>query len=152
MCTERSPTPLPPASAQTAPRFLFGAPSAMGTTSGRAIGGSEGARFATEAKGNGSRTGVSDCCPAVTATTRRKQCDANAPRVHKRRGTLRSTPSTHSAKVGCDGRGVKVKVKVKEMHALARRHAHQSVSVKSLHRFTLHLQPSWNQHIAKQKW
>ena len=36
--------------------------------------------------------------------------------------------------------------------ARTRRHAHQSVSVKILHRFTLHLQSTWNQHIAKQKW
>ena len=36
--------------------------------------------------------------------------------------------------------------------ARTRKRAHQSVSVKSLHHFTLPLQSTWNQRVAKQKW
>ena len=52
---------------------------------------------------------MSEGSQAVTVAARRKLCDANVRRVHKQRGTLKSTPSTHSTKLSYAMRGVKVK-------------------------------------------
>lgn len=151
MCTERSPPPLHSASAQTAPRFLFGAPSAMGhherkggwRKRGRATC-NRGQRQRFANKGERLLSGRHRHCAKEAAqckrlahaqTTWHLAVDAvnslRKDRLHRARGEGEGEGNVTRSRVGA---------------------RISSVSVKSLHRFTLYLQPSCNQHIAKQKW
>lgn len=152
MCTERSPPPLPSARAPAEPQLLLNVvsfPTRGGVASGKGDwGASEAARFAAAAKGIGSGAGVSVCAklsppPREGSGTVQTPdaCTNDVALCCRRRRSREPQRSVNPARGEGEGN-----------FARTRRHAHQSVSVKSLHRFTLHLQPSWNQHIAKQKW
>ena len=151
MCTARSPPPLPSARGPAEPQLLLNVVSfptrggrrerkrRLGGERGRLICGSGkrhrfGAGASVYAKlspppreGSGAMQTPDACTNDVALRCRRRRSREPQRSVNPARG---------------EGEG---------NFARTRRHAHQSVSVKSLHRFTLHLQPSWNQHIAKQK-
>ena len=151
MYTARSPPPLPHDRAPAEPQLLFDVVSFP--TRGRRrerkrrLGASEDARFAAAAKGIGSGAGVS----VYAKLSRRRAKEAaqckrltraqNDVTLHRRR--RRTTPQRSVPPARGEGEG---------NLARTRKRAHQSVSVKSLHRFTLYLQSTWNQHVAKQKW
>lgn len=151
MCTARSPPPLPPDRAPAEPQLLFDVVSFP--TRGRRrerkrrLGASEDARFTAAAKGIGSGQGR-----AFTPSCHRRRAKevAQCKRLtraqttwHFAVGAAIPTPQRSVNPTRGEGEG---------NLARTRRHAHQSVSVKSLHRFTLYLQSTWNQHVAKQKW
>lgn len=152
MCTERSPPPLPSARAPAEPQLLLNVVS-FPTRGGRReqkrrLGGERGRLICGSGKrhrfgGRGERLQPS-ChrrrakeaahCKRLTRaqTTWHYAVDAAVPTPQ------RSVPPARGEGEGNLSR--------------TRRRAHQSVSVKSLHCFTLPLQSTWNQHIAKQKW
>ena len=151
MYTARSPPPLPHDRAPAEPQLLFDVVSFP--TRGRRrerkrrLGASEDARFAAAAKGIGSGAGVSVYAklspPPREGSGAMQTPDActNDVTLHRRR--RRTTPQRSVPPARGEGEG---------NLARTRKRAHQSVSVKSLHRFTLYLQSTWNQHVAKQKW
>lgn len=152
MCTARSPPPLPPDRAPAEPQLLFDVVSfptrggrrerkrRLGGERGRAIYGS-GKRHRFGGRGERLRQAVTAARAKEAAQCKRL---TRAPTTwHFAVGAAVPTPQRSVKPARGEGEG---------NLARTRRRAHQSVSVKSLHRFTLHLQPSWNQHIAKQKW
>ena len=151
MCTERSPPPLPSARAPAEPQLLLNLvpfPTRGGRREQkRRLGASEDARFAAAAKGIGSGAGVSVCAklstPPHEGSCAVQTPDACTNDVALRCRRRRLTPQRSVNPARGEGEG---------NLSRTRRRAHQSVSVKSLHRFTLYLQSTWNQHIAKQKW
>lgn len=151
MCTARSPPPLPPDRAPAEPQLLFDVVSfptrgrrrerkrRLGGERGRAIYGS-GKRHRFGRRGERLRQAVTAPREGSCAVQTPDAC-TNDVALHRRRRRLTPQRSVNPARGEGEGN-----------LARTRRRAHQSVSVKSLHRFTLYLQPSWNQHIAKQKW
>lgn len=151
MCTARSPPPLPPDRAPAEPQLLLNVvsfPTRGGVASGKGDwGASEDARFTAAAKGIGSGAGVTFAAKLSTpphegsGAVQTPDACTNDVALHRRR--RRTTPQRSVKPARGEGEG---------NLARTRRRAHQSVSVKSLHRFTLYLQSTWNQYVAKQKW
>lgn len=152
MCTARSPPPLPPDRAPAEPQLLFDVVSfptrgrrrerkrRLGGERGRAIYGS----------GKRHRFGRRDERLRPSCRRRLTKEAAQCKRLtraqttwHFAVGAAAPTPQRSANPARGEGEG---------NLACTRRRAHQSVSVKSLHRFTLPLQSTWNQHIAKHKW
>lgn len=151
MCTARSPPPLPPDRAPAEPQLLFDVVS-FPTRGGRReqkrrLGGERGRLICGSGKRHRFGGGGERLRQAVTAAAQGSGAvqtpDACTNDVVLQRRRRRLTPQRSANPARGEGEG---------NLACTRRRAHQSVSVKSLHRFTLHLQSTWNQHIAKQKW
>ena len=151
MCTARSPPPLPPDRAPAEPQLLFDVVSFPTREARRErkrrLGASEDARFTAAAKGIGSGAGVTFAAklstPPHEGSCALQTPDACTNDVALRRRRRRTTLQRSVKPARGEGEG---------NLARTRRRAHQSVSVKSLHRFTLPLQSTWNQRVAKQKW
>ena len=152
MCTARSPPPLPPDRAPAEPQLLFDVVSF--TTRGRRrerkrrLGGERGRVIC----GCGKRHRFGRRGQRLRPSCRRRRTKeaAKCKRLTRAQTTW---PFTVDAAVPTPQRSVPPARGEGEGNlSRTRRRAHQSVSVKSLHCFTLHLQSTWNQRVAKQKW
>ena len=152
MCTARSPPPLPPDRAPAEPQLLLNLVSFPTRGRRRERKRRLGGERRRAIYGSGKRHRFGRRGERLRPSCRRRRTKEVAQCKHLTRAQT-TGHFTVDAAVPPPQRSVNPARSEGEGNlACTRRRAHQSVSVKSLHRFTLHLQSTWNQHIAKQKW